>query len=196
MAINKVIYGGNVLIDLTGDTVTADKVLSGYTFHGKDGVAATGTLTYDADTSDATATAAEILLSKTAYVNGTKVTGTMPNNGAVTGTITTKVGQYTIPQGYHDGSGKVGIGSTEQEKIVADNIRQGITILGVEGSMSGTEDVIAGSPTVTPSTTQQVVVPDSSKNENYLSQVTVEAIPYTETDNPAGGKTVTIGAAA
>lgn len=196
MAINKVIYGGNVLIDLTGDTVTADKVLSGYTFHGKDGVAATGTLTYDADTSDATATAAEILLSKTAYVNGTKVTGTMPNNGAVTGTITTKAGQYTIPQGYHDGSGKVGIGSTEQAKIVADNIRQGITILGVEGSMSGTEDVIAGSPTVTPSTTQQVVVPDSSKNENYLSQVTVEAIPYTETDNPAGGKTVTIGAAA
>lgn len=196
MAINKVIYGGNVLIDLTGDTVTADKVLSGYTFHGKDGVAATGTLTYDADTSDATVTAAEILLSKTAYVNGTKVTGTMPNNGAVTGTITTKAGQYTIPQGYHDGSGKVGIGSTEQAKIVADNIRQGITILGVEGSMSGTEDVIAGSPTVTPSTTQQVVVPDSSKNENYLSQVTVEAIPYTETDNPAGGKTVTIGAAA
>lgn len=196
MAINKVIYGGNVLIDLTGDTVTADKVLSGYTFHGKDGVAATGTLTYDADTSDATATAAEILLSKTAYVNGTKVAGTMPNNGAVTGTITTKDGQYTIPQGYHDGSGKVGIGSTEQAKIVADNIRQGITILGVEGSMSGTEDVIAGSPTVTPSTTQQVVVPDSSKNENYLSQVTVEAIPYTETDNPAGGKTVTIGAAA
>lgn len=196
MAINKVIYGGNVLIDLTGDTVAADKVLSGYTFHGKDGVAATGTLTYDADTSDATATAAEILLSKTAYVNGTKVTGTMPNNGAVTGTITTKAGQYTIPQGYHDGSGKVGIGSTEQAKIVADNIRQGITILGVEGSMSGTEDVIAGSPTVTPSTTQQVVVPDSSKNENYLSQVTVEAIPYTETDNPAGGKTVTIGAAA
>lgn len=196
MAINKVIYGGNVLIDLTGDTVTADKVLSGYTFHGKDGVASTGTLTYDADTSDATATAAEILLSKTAYVNGTKVTGTMPNRGAVTGTITTKAGQYTIPQGYHDGSGKVSISSTEQAKIIAANIRQGITILGVEGTMSGTESVVAGSPTVTPTTSQQVVVPDATKDENYLSQVTVEAIPYTETDNSAGGKTVTIGAAA
>lgn len=196
MAINKVIYGGNVLIDLTSDTVTADKVLYGYTFHGKDGAAATGTLTYDADTSDANATAAEILLTKTAYVNGIKLTGTMPNNGAVTGTISTKAQQYTVPQGYHDGSGKVSISSTEQAKIIADNIRQGITILGVEGSMSGTEDVIAGSPTVTPSTSQQVVVPDSTQNENYLAQVTVLAIPYTETANVAGGVTVTIGSAA
>lgn len=196
MAINKVIYGGNVLIDLTGDTVTADKVLSGYTFHGKDGVATTGTLTYDADTSDATASAAEILLTKTAYVNGAKVTGTMPNNGAVTGTISAKAQQYTVPQGYHDGSGKVSISSTEQAKIIATNIRQGVTILGVEGSMSGTESVVAGSPTVTPTTSQQVIVPDSSQNENYLSQVTVEAIPYTETSNSAGGLTVTIGGAA
>ena len=37
MAINKVVYGDQVLIDLTGDTVTADKLLSGFTAHGKDG---------------------------------------------------------------------------------------------------------------------------------------------------------------
>ena len=36
-AINKVIYGGRVLIDLTGDTITADKLLAGYKAHGADG---------------------------------------------------------------------------------------------------------------------------------------------------------------
>lgn len=187
---NKVIYGGNVLIDLTSDTVTADKLASGITAHDKSGAVITGTSTYDADTSDANAVAAEILTSKTAYVNGNKVTGTMPNNGAATGTITTKAQQYTIPQGYHDGSGKVSISSTEQAKIIATNIRQGITILGVEGSMSGTEEVNAESPTVTPTTSSQTVTP--SEGYNYLAQVTVDAIPYTETDNSAGGVTVTI----
>jgi hypothetical protein len=57
--------------------------------------------------------------------------------------------------------------------------------------MSGSEDVHAQSKTATPTTAQQVVTPDSP-TYNYLSQVTVAAIPYTETDNPAGGKTVTI----
>ena len=87
--VNKVIYGGNTLIDLTSDTVTADKILSGFTAHAASGAPITGTCTYDADTSDATATVAEILSGKTAYKNGSKLTGTMPNRGAVTGTITT-----------------------------------------------------------------------------------------------------------
>lgn len=191
--INKVVYGGNVLIDLTGDDVTASDVLSGKKFHLPSGAAGTGTCTYNADTSDATAVAAEILATKTAYKNGEKITGTMANNGAVTGTITTKNEEYTVPQGYHDGSGKVGISATEQAKIIATNIREGITILGVEGTMSGSEGMSAQAKTVTPSTTSQVVMPDSP-TYNCLSQVTVNAIPYTETDNAAGGKTVTIAA--
>lgn len=191
--INKVIYGGNALIDLTIDDVTASDVLSGKKFHLPSGAQSTGSCTYDADTSDATAVASEVLETKTAYRNGAKLTGTMTNRGAVSGTISTKAGQYTVPQGYHDGSGKVSIDSTEQAKIVATNIRQGITILGVEGSMTGTEDVSAQAKTVTPSTTQQVITPDSP-DYNYLSQVTVAAIPYTETDNASGGKTVTIAA--
>lgn len=190
--VNKVVYGGNTLIDLTGDTVTQDKVLSGYKTHDKSGAPITGTCTYDADTTDATATDAEILATKTAYVNGSKVTGVMTNNGGVTGTISTKEGQYTVPQGYHDGSGKVGISSTEQAKIIATNIREGITILGVLGTMSGSEDVHAQSPTVTPQVTAFTVLPDASQGYNYLSQVQVNAIPYTETDNVAGGKTATI----
>lgn len=189
--VSKVVYGGKTLIDLTADTVTADKVLSGYTTHGKDGAAITGTCTFDADTGDATAAVAEILTGKTAYVNGVKLTGTMKNNGAVTGTISTKADVYTIPIGYHDGAGKVSISSTEQAKIIAGNIRSGVTILGVTGTMSGSEDVKAQAKTATPATTAQTILPDTGYN--YLSQVTVAAIPYVESDNSAGGVTVTIG---
>lgn len=190
MAINKVIYGGTTLIDLTNDTVDASHLLSTYTAHDKSGAVITGECTFDADTSDATAAKAEILATKTAYVNGVKVTGTMTNNGAVTGTISTKAQQYTVPQGFHDGSGKVSIASTEQAKLIASNIRQGVTILGVEGSMSGTEDVNAESVTVTPTTTSQSITP--STGYNYIAEVTVNPIPYTETAN-AHGTTVTIG---
>ena len=191
---NKVIYGGQTLIDLTADTADPAHVLSGYTFHDKSGASKTGSCTSDAYTPDATAGVAEILATKTAYVSGSKLTGTMPNRGAVTGTISTVDGTYTIQQGYHDGSGNVAIDSTEQAKIVATNIRAGVEILGVTGTMSGTEAVNAESRTVTPSTTSQTITPGSGYN--YLSQVTVVAIPYSETDNSAGGITVTIAAAA
>ncbi len=191
--ISKVVYGGKTLIDLTADTITADKLLSTYTAHDKSGAPITGTCTFDADTSDATAAVAEILFGKTAYVNGVKLTGTMKNNGAVTGTISTKAESYTIPIGYHDGSGKVAISTTEQAKIIATNIRSGVKILGVTGTMSGTEGAKAESKIATPSTSQQTILPDSTKGYNYISQVVVEAIPYNESDNPQGGVTVTIG---
>ena len=188
---NKVIYAGNVLIDLTGDTVTADKLASGITAHDASGAIITGTSTFDSDTSNDTANASEILNGRTAHSKGALVTGTMPNNGSVTGTISTVSGAYTIPKGYHDGAGKVTISSTEQSKIVAANIRSGITILGVKGTMSGLEDVKAQSRTVTPKASAQTITPETGYN--YLSQVTISAIPYTETENSSGGTTVTIG---
>ena len=190
--ISKVVYGGKTLIDLTADTVTADKLLSTYTAHDKSGAPITGTCTFDADTGDATAAVAEILAGKTAYVNGNKLTGTIKNNGAVTGTISKKAEAYSIPIGYHDGSGKVTISSTEQAKIIATNIRAGVSILGVTGTMSGTEGAKAQAKTATPSTSQQTILPDSTGGYNYLTQVTIEPIPYTESDNAAGGTTVTI----
>lgn len=191
MSINKVVYGGETLIDLTGDTVTEDKLLSGITAHGKDGKLVTGACTFDVNSNDATAAVAEILKGKTAYARGTKLVGTMPNNGAATGKIIAKDGAYIIPQGYHDGSGKVSIDATEQAKIIAQNIREGVTILGVEGSMSGNEGVKAQAKTVTPSSAQQTILPDTGYT--HLSQVTVEKIPYVESENSAGGTTVTIG---
>ena len=188
---SKIIYNGQTLIDLTADTITSADLAKDVTAHDKSGAPIVGTNTYDSDTSTDTATAAEILATKTAHARGSQLTGTMPNRGAVTGTITTIDGEYTIQNGYHDGSGKVSIATTEQSKLIATNIRQGVTILGVEGTMSGSEDVNAQSRTVTPSATAQTVTPETGYN--YLTQVTVNAIPYSESDNSAGGVTVTIG---
>lgn len=187
--INKVIYAGTTLIDLTSDTITAADLAKDVTAHDRSGAPITGTNTYDSDTTDATATQAEILSGKTAYVNKVKLTGTMPNRGSITGTIDTVSGEYTVSQGYHDGSGKVAIDSTEQAKIIAGNIKAGVEILGVTGTYSG-ESITAQSKTATPSTIQQVITPD--QGYDYLSQVTVSAISYTETANAAGGLTATI----
>ena len=191
MAISKVVYGGETLIDLTADTVTKEKILKGYTAHGGNGEPITGTCEFDANTQDATATEAEILAGKTAYNKGNKVTGTMKNNGAVKGSITTKTGKYTIPQGYHDGSGTVQIDATEQAKLIPQNIREGVTILNVTGEMSDMEGSNPQSKTITPTTSQQTILPDDGYT--CLSQVIVNPIPYSESDNSAGGKTVTIG---
>lgn len=188
-----VLATGEVLIDLTSDTVDAAHLLDGYTAHGKDGAPITGACTFDSDTSNDTVAVGEILSGKTAHARGAQLTGTMTNNGGVTGTITAKAQEYTIPQGYHDGSGKVAISSTEQAKIIAGNIRQGITILGVEGTMSGQEGVNAQSKTATPTFSAQVISPDTGYT--HLAQVTVNAITVTYSDNSAGGKTVTIGTA-
>lgn len=187
--INKVIWGDKVLVDLTADTVSEDALAQGITAHDKTGAIITGTSTKDSDTSDATAAVAEILVGKTAYARGAKLTGTMPDNGGMSGSITTKEQEVSVPMGFHDGSGKVTISAEEQEKIIPANIKQGITMLGVEGEYSG-ESFLAQSKTVTPSKTQQIVQPDTGYD--YLSSVTVNAIPYTETENAAGGKTVTI----
>lgn len=191
MGTSKVIYGGKTLIDLTADTVVADKLLKGYTAHGADGEVIEGTCSFDADTQDATAADAEILAGKTAYVRGVKKTGTMKNNGAASLKIKNKGDSLQIAQGYHDGSGTAELDETEKEKLVGNNIREGVTLLGVLGTMSGSEGVKAQNKEVTSSTADQTITPDSGYT--HLAQVVVRAIPYVESDNAAGGKTVTIG---
>ena len=188
---NKVIYNGTTLIDLTTDTAVAADVQSGKYFHLATGERVQGSSTKNADTTDANMLAGDLLYSKTGYgAAGTKITGSMPNNGGNNVTVTGTSGT-TIPAGYYDGSGKAVIDSTSVDLLIAENIRENITILGVTGSMSGSEDVSAQAKSVTPTASQQVITPDSP-TYNYLSQVTVAAIPYRETDNAQGGVTVEI----
>lgn len=192
MGKSKIIFDGEVLMDLTQDTVTKEKLLKGTTAHGKDGEPIVGECDFDANTKDANATAAAILINNKAVVNGVMVEGEMPNIGAVSHGIASKDEEYKVPHGFHDGSGKVYLAPTEKAKLIPANIKEGVTIFGVTGEMSGTEGAKSQAKEVTPTTEDQVILPDSP-DYNYLSQVTVKAIPYKETANAAGGITVTIG---
>ena len=84
---------------------------------------------YACSSGDGDATANQILSGKTAWVKGKKVTGTMPNRGAVSQTINAG-GSYTIPEGYHNGSGKItasSLSSQTQANATAAQILSGRT---------------------------------------------------------------------
>lgn len=185
-----VLATGEVLIDLTQDDVKEEYVQSGIHFHDKTGAPKVGTNKKTVDASEVTAEAAEVLVGKTFAKGDSVETGTMPNRGSVSGEISSKAGQYNIPQGYHDGGGKVGISEVEKEKLVPENIKEGVTILGVAGSF-GSDDFSSQSKEVTPSFVEQRVSPDAGYV--FLSEVIVKAFPITRQDNNAGGITVTIG---
>lgn len=87
------------------------------------------------ETSSADVTSADLLTGKTAYGSNGQVSGGMANNGSTSGTISTKAGSVVIPAGYTSG-GTVTISSTEQSKITASNIKSGVTLLGVSGSLT------------------------------------------------------------
>ena len=127
------------------------------------------------DTSDATATAESVKDGEYVYINGEKVEGTMPLNGTGGGTISNKDDTIAIAKGFYSGGGSVKISDTEKDKLIASNIRQNVTILGVKGSMSPTEGLKAQTKTVTPTESEQVVTPDTGYNS--LSQVTINRIP-------------------
>ncbi len=145
------------------------------------------------ETSDATADPASVKDGETFYANGEKKEGTMPVNGDVSGTISDKDGKVTIPAGHTTG-GTVSIDNTEKAKIIPGNIRQGVTVLGITGTMSPSEGVNAQSKNVTPTKSQQVVQPDSGYT--HLAQVTVAAIPaeyVTTTDANAAAADIAKG---
>ena len=102
------------------------------------------------DISDATAAAGDIVTGKTAYAGNGLVTGSMANNGAISGTIAKVGDSYPVPAGYHNGAGSVKISPTEQAKIISANIKAGVNILGVSGknSVVDTSDATAGAGTI------------------------------------------------
>lgn len=192
--ISKVVYGNETLIDLTSDSVAADKLLIGYTAHGADGAPISGACAYNANTSGDTVSVAAVLSGVTFHnAAGVAQTGTMPNIGQQEGTLVARDSAVAINAGYHDGSGSIGLGSTDKAALISDNIREGVTILGVLGTMSGSEDVKATSLSATPYTTAKTYNPVDLGDYNYFSQVTVSAIAYATNSNTGGGITATIG---
>jgi hypothetical protein len=191
MANSKIVLStGEILIDLTQDDIKPEHVQNGIKFHDKTGEQQSGTNKKTVDASEVTAEASEVLATKT-FGKGDRVeTGTMPNRGSVNGTISSKAGQYTIQQGYHDGGGKVGISAEEQAKLIPGNIKEGVVILGVTGEY-GADDISSQSKEVTPTFEDQQVSPDAGYS--FLSGVTVKGIPIKRQDNEAGGVTVIIG---
>lgn len=101
------------------------------------------------------------------------------DNGAVWGSISHKSGTYPVPAGYHNGGGAVQIAAAEQEKLVAGNIKSGVTILGVTGSYAGA-GIQLQEKTAVPTKQRQSVAPD--QGYDALSQVTVEPIPSAYAD--------------
>ena len=186
---NKVVWGDKTLIDLTGDTIEPQYIIQKKTAHDRSGNIITGTCPFDADTSGATVTADEILDGEVAYANGNEVIGTMPRNENVAGVISRVDTPYSIGVGHHDGSGKVSIDPAEAEKIQPANIREGVEILGVKGTMSGTESVKTEPGAATPTKDGFTLVPTAGY---YFTEVVIDPIPYKETANTFG-TTVTIG---
>lgn len=87
------------------------------------------------DVSEADAAAGNVLTGKVFIGPNGQDTGSMANNGSTSGTISTKAGTVNIPAGYTSG-GTVSISSTEQAKVIAGNIKSGVTLLGVSGSLT------------------------------------------------------------
>lgn len=187
---NKIVLGdGTVLIDLTMDDVKPEYVQKGIKFHDKSGATQTGTSTKTVDASNVTAEPAEVLSGETFGRGNEVATGTMPNNSGNDVIVTSKSGT-PIPRGYYDGAGTAKISEEDAAKIVPANIKEGVTILGVNGSF-GADDISSQSKEVTPTFADQQISPDS--DYTFLSGVLVKAIPILYTDNTAGGVTVTIG---
>ncbi len=129
------------------------------------------------DTTDADAVAADILDDKTAYIGSVKVTGTMPNNGAVSKSLDGTTKSYTIPKGYHNGSGAVSI-TTETKSATPTKAAQ--TIVPSTGKVLTSVSVAAipaAYQDVTAVTAEAADVLDGEKIVDATGKVLTGAMP-------------------
>lgn len=181
---------GEVLIDLTQDDIKPEHVQKDIYFHDKTGERKQGTSTKTVDASGATAEASEVLDGRTFGKGNEMQKGTMPDNSGKDVIVTSKDGA-SIPVGYSDGSGKARLSDEDLAKLIPENIKEGVTILDVEGAF-GTDDFSATSKEVTPTFEEQIFNP-ADDGVSFYSAIKVKAIPVSRQDNEFGGVTVTIG---
>lgn len=181
---------GEKIFDLTRDDVKQEHVQNGIWFHDKTGERKQGTNTKTVDASNVTAEAADVLEGQTFGKGDTVVPGTMPNKYGVDVTIESKEGTV-IPRGAYNGTSKVVLSEEDRAKLIPENIKEGITILGVDGEF-GADDISAISKEITPTFEEQTFNP-ADDGVTFYSSVKVNPIPITKTENEYGGITVTIG---
>ena len=198
MAVNKVVYGTTVLVDLTGDTVTAGKLLKGATAHDASGELITGTMKAGIDTSDATATANDIAKDKTAYVAEGKVKGSLLSTNGFN--FDSAVASWDSQNSKlmlsaknpircivsANGTSKMYCTGEKLGDATASDVAEGKTFTSTAGlKVTGTAKASTPtlqSKTAIPSTSQQIITPDSGYDG--LSSVTVESMPTASLSTP------------
>lgn len=151
------------------------------------------------DTSDATATAAQILDGATAYVDGELVEGTMPNNGAVTETLDTATTSYTVPAGYHSGTGKVSVSletksatPTKSPQTISPSTGKLLSSVSVAAIPEAYQDVTSVTATAADVLTGKVIVSATGEKitgsmaNNGTISGTIDGLTATSYSVPAG----------
>lgn len=220
MAYNKFITKeDDVLLDLIPDTITPNKTFKGVTSHNRYGEKITGTFSIDdelstqdaliaqiqtalegkaagggIDTSDATATAGDILSGKTAYVDGEKITGTIATK--TSSNLTASGATVTVPAGYYASNATKAI-SSGSAKTPATTITKNPTISVsssgvITASVSGTQSI---TPTVTAgyvsSGTAGTITVSGSATKTLTTQAAQTITPGTSNKTIASGRYLT-----